>query len=274
VLPVLLLLLVGACAEEDATAPDASSLSPAFGKASALTPIEMLGKSIYFDTNLSLNRNQACATCHDPAADQALGPFLNPVEQALPDNACVVYRVCNGGYPVGMDEVWGPGTCDIAWPNNMDKMCEKEGKTIKLSEADLMKVDAAYDQVGLSIAAFEGSSEVNAYTSKFDAYLAGMVKLTKQERQGLALFNSMKAKCAACHILDAGPNGEPPLFTDFTFDNLGIPINTMNPNAFADPGLGGFLATRPEWAADVTANLGKHKVPTLRNLDKRPYPDS
>ena len=45
----------------------------------------------------------------NPAADQALGPFLNPVEQALPDSACVVYRVCNpvipGDYPVSFDEV-------------------------------------------------------------------------------------------------------------------------------------------------------------------------
>ena len=30
----------------------------------------------------------------NPAADQALGPFLNHVEQALPDSACVVYLVC------------------------------------------------------------------------------------------------------------------------------------------------------------------------------------
>ena len=26
-----------------------------------------------------------------------------------------------------------------------------------------------------------------------------------------------------------GPNGEPPLFTDFTFDNLGVPRNPLNP---------------------------------------------
>ncbi|MEJ2458114.1 MAG: hypothetical protein P8Y58_08165, partial [Novosphingobium sp.] len=46
----------------------------------------------------------------NPAADQALGPFLNPVEQALPDSACVVYRVCNpmvpGDYPVLFETVF------------------------------------------------------------------------------------------------------------------------------------------------------------------------
>ena len=36
---------------------------------------------------------------NNPAADQAKGPFLNPKEQALPDSACVVYRVCNPVVP-------------------------------------------------------------------------------------------------------------------------------------------------------------------------------
>jgi len=62
-------------------------------------------------------------------------------------------------------------------------------------------VSAAYDCVGLSVAAYEGSSEVNQYSSKYDAYLAGAVDLTKQEKQGLNLFKS-KGKCANCHMLD------------------------------------------------------------------------
>lgn len=34
--------------------------------------------------------------------------------------------------------------------------------------------------------------------------------------------------------------------------------------------MGGFLATREEWAGMAAENMGKHKVPTLRNVDKRP----
>ena len=33
----------------------------------ALTPIEQLGKLLFFDKNLSKNANQSCASCHDPA---------------------------------------------------------------------------------------------------------------------------------------------------------------------------------------------------------------
>jgi cytochrome c peroxidase len=100
----------------------------------------------------------------------------------------------------------------------------------------------------------------------------------------LKLFNG-KAMCSACHVSEPGPNGEPPLFTDFTYDNLGVPRNPGNPfysaphsinpdgAEWVDPGLAGFLANAgfPEkvWAGEV----GKHKVPTLRNVDKRPYPE-
>ena len=36
-------------------------------KAGSLTPVEQLGKYLYFDENLSKYGNQSCATCHDPA---------------------------------------------------------------------------------------------------------------------------------------------------------------------------------------------------------------
>ena len=307
----------------------------------ALTPNEELGKSIFFDDNLSINQNQSCASCHgpeagwtgpeslindggavyegsilgrfgnrkppsaayatvspifhmdkrglfvggnfwdgratgeklgNPAADQAQGPFLNPVEQALPDSACVVYRVCTAIYPVSFEDVWGAGACDIVWPTDIETVCAAEGETVDLSEADRAKSDTAYDAIALSIAAYEDSPEVNAFTSKFDYAKNGKVKLTKQEQKGFALFKG-KGKCRLCHLSLA----RNPLFTDFTFDNLGIPQNPENPAGtapdFIDSGLGGFLmnAGYPE---DVyLAEWGKHKVPTLRNVDLRPDED-
>ena len=78
-----------------------------------------------------------------PAADQARGPFLNPVEQALPDSACVVYRVStNTDYPVSFEDVWG--TLDIVWSGNVDANCAA-GATIDLDSDDRAKSDAAYD---------------------------------------------------------------------------------------------------------------------------------
>jgi cytochrome c peroxidase len=154
----------------------------------------------------------------------------------------------------------------------VETACATEGATVSLSPEDRAKSDMAYDGIGLSIAAYEASPEVNAFTSKYDYSLMDMAKLTKQERKGFALFQG-KGKCKLCHI----SSGKQPLFTDFTFDNLGVPQNPENPAgvdpAFVDPGLGGFLGTRPEWAGLAEDNDGMHKVPTLRNVDLRPSPN-
>jgi cytochrome c peroxidase len=115
---------------------------------------------------------------------------------------------------------------------------------------------------------------VNRFTSRYDAWVAGEGKLTDRELRGLRLFHG-KGKCAECHPA--------PLFTDYTYDNLGLPRNPANPfyraadlnpagDRWVDRGLGGFLETRPEWASLAAENLGKHRVPTLRNVDKRPSP--
>ncbi len=274
---------------------------------------EQLGKSIFNDKNLSINGNQSCATCHapesgwtgpnnfinaagsvyegsipdrfgdrkppssayatqspilhvdkkglfvggnfwdgratgerlgNPSAEQAQGPFLNPKEQALATPNDVVERVCTASYGYLFKEVWGEEVCDPA------------------------KVAEAYDDIAYSIAAFESSSESNAFTSKFDLSRKGKAQLTPQERLGFALFQG-EGKCAKCHI----STGQKPLFTDYTFDNLGIPKNPDNPVYDSDPGfidlgLGGFLATRSDYAGFAEENKGKQKVPTLRNVDK------
>jgi cytochrome c peroxidase len=114
---------------------------------------------------------------------------------------------------------------------------------------------------------------VNAFTSKDGYSLLDMAKLSKEERRGFALFQG-KGKCKLCHI----SSGKQPLFTDFTFDNLGLSQNPENlagvaPD-FVDPGLGGFLVTAGYPEGVYLAEWGKHKVPTLRNVDLRPDKES
>jgi cytochrome c peroxidase len=195
----------------------------------------------------------------NPAAEQALGPFLNPAEQALALPSDVVSRVCEGPYGDLFRQAAGADLCDAG------------------------RAGEAYDFIGLAIAAFEGSAESNAFSSKFDYYLKRQARLTSEELQGLALFRG-KGKCAACHLLEGNGRGvargaarsEAPLLTDFTYDNLGLPANPANPQGagYTDRGLGGFLLTRANYAALAAGNMGKHKVPTLRNVDLRPAPNS
>jgi cytochrome c peroxidase len=56
---------------------------------------------------------------------------------------------------------------------------------------------------------------------------------------------------------------------DEVFLDDGSSINPQGAD-WIDPGLGGFLATRPEWAHLAEENMGKHKVPTLRNVALAP----
>ncbi len=206
----------------------------------------------------------------NPSADQALGPFLNFVEQNNLEKLAVLKQIAKSKYAWLWEEVWE--------------------EPIKYSTNE--EIDKNYGRVGLSIAAFEGSSEVNSFTSKFDYYKKEMVELTKEEEMGMALFNDEnKGKCFLCHPSEPDSDHEPnyALFTDFTFDNLGVPKNPKNPfyamdkvyfsdgsainpegENWIDKGLGGFLATRSEWSAMADENMGKHKVPTLRNVGKKP----
>jgi cytochrome c peroxidase len=276
----------------------------------ALSPQERLGKNLFFDTNLSTPAGQACAACHvaqvgytgpdqtinaggavyegavagrfgnrkppsvayagdspnlhydgtkwvggmfwdgratgwtlgDPLAEQAQGPFLNPLEQNNASPQVVVDKVLASSYK------------DL-----FPQVCTDPA--------------SYYECIGRAIAAYERSTDVSQFTSKYDYWLKGQAKLTGQEQRGLALFNGKAAKCANCHVA--------PLFTDFTYDNLGVPRNPLNPfynepewnpagADWVDTGLGGFLKAAGYSEAVYMPEWGKHKVPTLRNVDLRP----
>jgi cytochrome c peroxidase len=102
---------------------------------------------------------------------------------------------------------------------------------------------------------------MNPFSSKHDAVVDGVASFTAQERQGFTLFSG-KADCASCH-----PNtGRKALFTNFTYENIGVPRNPLNPAVIADPQF------RDMGIGSVTGNTsfnGKLKVPTLRNVAKR-----
>jgi cytochrome c peroxidase len=214
----------------------------------------------------------------DPLAEQALGPFLNPLEQNDPDSRAVVERVKGSDYAALFERVWGPGSLDPARPKE------------------------AFEKIGRSIAAFERSPEVNPFSSRFDGFWsaarrAGLdpaaigpdnasrfagLGLDARELRGLVLFAG-RGRCASCHPLT--PEGSrPPVFTDYTYDNLGVPANPRNPfytmdkkynpegRNWVDRGLGGFLEGQARYARFAPDNLGKQKVPTLRNVDRRPSP--
>ena len=81
-----------------------------------------------------------------------------------------------------------------------------------------------------AIVHYENGPEFATFTSKYDYYLKGKVRLTTLEQKGLELFDAEdKANCAACHPSALGDNNEPPLFTDYSYDNLGAGVNKKLP---------------------------------------------
>lgn len=83
---------------------------------------------------------------------------------------------------------------------------------------------SAYNKIADAIAAFERTPLFSPFTSKYDYFLAGKAKFTEQEKRGRKLFEDAdKGNCAACHPSRPSENGTPPLFTDYSYDNLGVP---------------------------------------------------
>ncbi|NJD06858.1 MAG: cytochrome C [Methylococcaceae bacterium] len=203
----------------------------------------------------------------NPAADQAQGPFLNPLEQNLASPKELCAKILASGF--------AESELDISY----EELFLRAYGTGSLDCAN--DVQGTFDRIALAIAAFEASPEVSAFSSKFDAYLAGRAKLNKQEKWGLSLFEG-KAKCAQCHVSTVSPDGKPPLLTDNTYDNAGVPANPENPfyrmpapfnplgPDWLDRGLQGFVETRPDYSQYANESAGKQRVPTLRNVDQRP----
>ena len=175
--------------------------------------------------------------------DQAKAPFLNTLEMNNADKATVVSKVQNASYADEFTEVFGAD----AFSN----------------------VDQAYDNIAAAIAVFETSSEMNSFTSKFDAVMAGNASFSASEQRGFDLFKGTAAKCGNCHTVNS-PDATGSLFTDFNYYNIAIPVNTDNPayvanNTFRDGGLGESpVITLP---AERAAEQGKFRTPTLRNVE-------
>ena len=175
---------------------------------------------------------------------QAAAPFVNAFEMANADVAAVVARLAKASYVAEFKRVFGD---DI-----------------------LSRPDDAMDRMTLALAQYQKEDgDFRPFSSKYDEFLRGKTALSEQELRGLALFNSPgKGNCQACHPSAKSADGSFPLFTDFSYDNLGVPRNPVIQRN-ADPAyfdLG--LCERAELASR-TDLCGAFKVPALRNVAKR-----
>ncbi|MFV2073128.1 MAG: cytochrome-c peroxidase [Thermoanaerobaculales bacterium] len=183
--------------------------------------------------------------------DQALHPFVNPVEMGLADHQPILDIVrTDPGYAKAFADIFGVS-----------------GEMITM------------DEVTKAIAAFERT--LVAGDSAFDRWYFGgdQGALTKQQARGFDLFIN-QGRCVSCHIVEQTQA----LFTDNRFHNIGVGINNIQEDV---PELAGeFLEadlTLSEVDIEVLSDartselgrfaishdfddLGSFKTPTLRNI--------
>ncbi|MCG7492607.1 cytochrome-c peroxidase [Thalassobius sp. Cn5-15] len=263
-----------------------------------------LGELLFFDMDLSANGTMSCATCHDPdygfadprsndagmavslgddgvslgdrnapaigyaafsprfhrnedgdyiggqfwdgraadLAEQAGGPPLNPIEMGMPSKAAVMDRLqAIPDYVAAFDALYGTGVLEDA--------------------------EAGYAAMTDAIAAFERTEVFAPFDSKYDRFLRGEAELTREEDLGRVLFFSQQfTNCNQCHQLRSSAIDSAETFTNYEYHNIGTPANTAARahNGVADDFVDLGLLANP--AVDHEAELGKYKVPSLRNV--------
>jgi len=264
-----------------------------------------LGEKIFKDTSLSASGKQACVSCHaaeaghsaaNDLAVQLGGPMLDlqghrssPSIRYLSSNTA--FHFDDEGTPTGgffwdgratslQDQAGRPFLSDVEMANgSVAEVIDRLSRAAYADEfkqvfgADIFsRPQDAFARMTLALQQFQREDPAfRPLSSKYDEFLRGKLSLTDQELRGLALFNNpAKGNCAACHPSAKGSDGSHPLFTDFSYDNLGAPRNdelAQNADpAFFDLGLcareGGDMAAR-------TDLCGAFKVPSLRNVALR-----
>jgi cytochrome c peroxidase len=265
---------------------------------------ETLGEALFHDANLSFNRTQSCATCHNPAhafvdgrdngiggavslgddgsslgdrnaptaayamfspaffydevagswrggqfhdgretdlKGQAGGPPLNPAEMGMAAKGDVVTRIReNPAYLSSFTSLYGAAVFD---DNN-----------------------TAYAAMAEAIGKFEKTETFAPFDSRYDRYLKGEYTLTMQEDLGRSLFfSNANTNCANCHTLASSPaEVANETFSNYEYHNLGVPANPALFNHLGNDFVDTGLYRNPD--VNDTAQRGKFKVPTLRNI--------
>jgi len=172
-----------------------------------------------------------------PIEDQAQRPFVNPVEMALRDEACVVRRIATSRYADDYVEVFGDAILDIAFPAHIDDSCEAQEAQVD-GEGNLLRLDldgadgpdlptdatwntgvrgavnAEYDNIAHAIGTmFEDSKILNAFSSDYDEWrettsdpCTDRANLSKEAHRGMVIFSARNGGTGPCDGVEGLPD--------------------------------------------------------------------
>ncbi|MCF6279015.1 MAG: cytochrome-c peroxidase [Flavobacteriaceae bacterium] len=219
-----------------------------------------LGRKLFFDTILSGDNTQSCASCHSPETafsdsnqfstgiDGSLGgrnsmPIFNLAwnydENFFWDGRTfslesqALQPVIN---PIEMHNTWVLAVADLQNDTQYPNLFFEAFGTTTIDSVLVAKAIAQFERTLISA------------NSRFDKHLLGEITLTTSELNGFNIFmDESKGDCFHCH-----GNANNPLWTDNKFHNNGLDA------IFTDYGLG-YITGDP-------ADNGKFRSPSLRNL--------
>ena len=218
-----------------------------------------LGRFLFFDPLLSANKQQACASCHQPdkgftdGKAVSTGAFGQQGKRSAPTlwNVGFLQKLFWDGRSPSLElQAAGPLFAPDEMANTPEKLLHDLNANAVyprlFAEAFATKGPIELPQVVTALAAFQSS--LISLNSRYDHYAHGFHQaLNETEIKGMNVFRSFVARCAECHT--------PPLFTNQQIAVIGTPEPAGKP---FDVGAG---------TTDETAKLrGGFKVPTLRNV--------
>jgi cytochrome c peroxidase len=211
----------------------------------------LLGKTLFFDSRLSINHRESCASCHNPSLgfSDGMAKGLGAMGSALGRNSPHLYNLAWNmvlfwdGRASSLEEqalapIQSPGEMNMPLDSLIARLQGVAAYRERFAKV-YGKSGVCKENVGRAIAAFERT--LISDNSAFDKYMRGNAGAMGPEAvRGLDLFKA-KGGCIQCH---SGPN-----LTDESFHNIGL----------GDGDIG-----RAKIFPGATA-MGAFKTPGLRN---------
>jgi cytochrome c peroxidase len=229
-----------------------------------------LGKRLYFDTSLSIDKSISCATCHDPGhgfaypGDVSTGVGGKKGTRNAPTIINAVYyttQFWDGRANTLEKQAEGPVQNPVEMAHSLAGVVARltnDPSYVTAFERAYGAGPVTFDKVEKSLAAYE--RRVVAGDSPFDRWYFGgdQHAVDKSVKRGYEVFRRVdKGNCASCH-----PIAEHiALFSDNEFHNIGVGVRSGAPTD-----LGRYEVTHAD------RDRGAFKTPSLRNIaETAPY---
>jgi cytochrome c peroxidase len=229
-----------------------------------------LGKRLYYDKGLSVDKSISCASCHAPDQGFAYAEAVATGVQGKKGtrNAPTVINAAyyttqfwDGREPTLEKQAEGPVQNPVEMAHSLNGAVARlaaDPSYVAGFEHAFGPGKITYAKVEKSVAAFERT--IISGNSPFDRWYYGgdQHAVSASVKRGFDVFRRIdKGNCASCHVM----NENYALFTDNQFHNIGVGVKDETPGD-----LGRYTVTHYD------SDRGAFKTPSLRNVaETAPY---